>query len=86
MPEEALHRMAAKLEARLDKADPQLYLSPEDKAAILDLTAVVAHGSERTNAPLAAFLVGRYTALRGADGPVEPLLADAMADAREVFG
>ncbi|MDA8202602.1 MAG: DUF6457 domain-containing protein [Chloroflexi bacterium] len=85
MPE-ALDRLAAKLESRLGQPDAHLHLSAEDRTAILELTAVVAHGSERTNAPLAAFLVGRYTALRGTGQPIDALLADALADAREVFG
>ena len=35
-------------------------LDPADVDAVLDLARVVAHGTERRNAPLAAYLVGRW--------------------------
>jgi hypothetical protein len=37
-------------------------LGPTEVEALLDLARVVAHGTERRNAPLATFLVGRASA------------------------
>lgn len=37
-------------------------LDPAEAEALLDLARVVAHGTERTNAPLATFLAGRAAA------------------------
>ena len=51
-------------------------LDPADVGAILDLARVVAHGTERRNAPLAAFLAGRSAA-----GP-----AAALAEAERLLG
>ncbi|HEX2701505.1 MAG TPA: DUF6457 domain-containing protein [Acidimicrobiales bacterium] len=48
----------------LDRYAAALGLSPLDGTevdAILDLARVVAHGTERKNAPLAAWLAGRST-------------------------
>jgi hypothetical protein len=42
--------------AQLD-VDP---LSPEERRLLLDLAREVAHRTERVNAPLASYLVGRY--------------------------
>ncbi len=38
------------------------HLSPAEVERLLELARVVAHGTERRNAPLATFLVGRATA------------------------
>jgi hypothetical protein len=35
-------------------------LSPEERPLLLDLAREVAHRTERVNAPLASYLVGRY--------------------------
>lgn len=37
-------------------------LSPQDVGTLLDLARLVAHGTERKNAPLAAYLIGRWAA------------------------
>ena len=47
-------------------------LDPTEVDALLDLARVVAHGTERKNAPLAAFLAGRWAAAAGGD-PAEAL-------------
>lgn len=47
-------------------------LDATDAEALLDLARVVAHGTERKNAPLAAFLAGRWVAGAGG-GPAEAL-------------
>ena len=51
-------------------------LDPAEVGAILDMARVVAHGTERKNAPLAAFLAGRSAA-----GP-----AAALAEAERLLG
>jgi len=48
--------------------------------AVLDLARVVAHGTERRNAPLAAYLAGRFAAARAAAG-VPPAAAAAVTAA-----
>ena len=47
-------------------------LEPAEADSLLDLARVVAHGTERKNAPLAAFLAGRWVAT-GAGGPAAAL-------------
>ena len=47
-------------------------LDPGEVDALLDLARVVAHGTERKNAPLATFLAGRCLAQHGGD-PAEVL-------------
>lgn len=42
-------------------------LGPADVDSLLDLARVVAHGTERKNAPLAAFLAGRWAATGAGD-------------------
>lgn len=76
-----LARYGAALEERLGRAEPGLHLAPEAGARILDLARVVAHGTERKNAPLASFLAGRYVAARTAAGAK---LQTAVAEAVEV--
>ena len=39
-------------------------LAPEERRLLLDLARRVAHGTERVNAPLASYLVGRSVAGR----------------------
>lgn len=53
-------------------------LTPEDARRLLDLASAVAHGTERKNAPLATYLVGRF-----AGGAMGEELARALAEARE---
>lgn len=55
-------------------------LGPAEVDAVLDLARVVAHGTERRNAPLAAFLAGRAAAGGGGGA------AAALAVARGLLG
>lgn len=80
-----LERFASKLEGRLGRPDDLLHLSPEVEAGILELAAVVAHGSERKNAPLAAFLVGRLSASLSPPQPTSAILSRVIEDARTIF-
>lgn len=76
---------AAALEERLGGGDPNLHLTREAKNPILDLARIVAHGTERKNAPLAAYVTGRYIAARSAQGADEEVaLAEAIAAAEAV--
>jgi Domain of unknown function (DUF6457) len=52
----------------------QAPLGPEERRRILDLARVVAHRTERVNAPLASYLLGRFAAAR-------PDVAEAVAEA-----
>lgn len=54
----------------------------ESRAALLRLARDIAHATERQNAPLAAYLVGRYVERRGDEGVAE---ADALAEATAVL-
>lgn len=78
-----LARYAAALEERLGRAGPRVRLPPDAVSPLLALARDVAHATERRNAPLAAYLVGRYVALREAGG-ADP--AEALAEAREAAG
>ena len=55
-------------------------LDPAEADAVLDLARVVAHGTERRNAPLATFLAGWASAGGGVDA------AGAVAVARRLLG
>ena len=52
----------------------------EVRESLLETARVVAHATERRNAPLATFLIGRYVAARVAHG------GDALAAAEEARG
>jgi hypothetical protein len=53
-------------------------LGPAEVDAVLDLARVVAHGTERRNAPLATFLAGRASAGREGGGEAAAALAVAQ--------
>lgn len=53
-------------------------LHPSEVDAVLDLARVVAHGTERKNAPLATFLAGRASAGGGVDGAAAMVVAEAL--------
>lgn len=55
-------------------------LAPGDVDTLLDLARVVAHGTERKNAPLAAYLAGRASVRAGHDP------AAALGTAEELLG
>ena len=68
-------------------AGSDLTLSPEEEEAVLLLARLVAHGTERRNAPLATFLAGKFVGLRAGQG-VAPsqALAEAAAVAEDLLG
>lgn len=63
-----------------------LTLTDEEVGEVLRLARSVAHGTERGNAPLAAFLAGRYVAARSHSGvPAAAALAEAVAAAERLL-
>ena len=74
-------KYAGALEQRLGSSEPALHLPGELKNPILTLARIVAHGTERKNAPLATYMAGRYVVARGAQGVDE---AAAVAEALEI--
>ena len=56
-------------------------LDPNEADALLDLARVVAHGTERKNAPLAAYLAGRWEAAGGGDPAGALQVARGLLDA-----
>lgn len=79
-------RFAAALEERLGRPDPALRMPEEAVGPTLDLARVVAHGTERINAPLAAYVAGRYAAARAEEGerPAAAVL-EALEVARSIL-
>ena len=73
-PTPFLDRLAEALADAVDLSSGDLAVPGED--ALLDLARIVAHGTERKNAPLATFLAGQYVAVRAADD----IAADAAVD------
>jgi Domain of unknown function (DUF6457) len=73
-------KYAVALEERLGSSE-SVHLSGHLKNPILSLARIVAHGTERKNAPLATFVAGRYVVARGAQGVDE---AAAVAEALEI--
>ena len=63
--------LADALADRLAGSKGALRLSAEQSQRILDAARDVSHGTERINAPLASYLIGRYVAARIAAG-VDP--------------
>lgn len=72
---------AAALDQRLNDADQPLAPSDEAATLVLDLARIVAHGTERRNAPVAAYLAGTFAGLRQAAGMGT---AEALREAIEV--
>jgi hypothetical protein len=68
-------------DALREQVGDDVSLSRETKNPLLDLARVVAHGTERKNAPLATFLAGRYVEMRRAQGADD---ATAVAEAVEI--
>ena len=66
--EEFLERFAAELGSRLDASGRSIAIPQGSKARLLELARDVAHGTERKNAPLAAFIAGGYVFARSGDG------------------
>ena len=67
-------------------AGTDVTLSLEEEEAVLLLARLVAHGSERRNAPLASFLAGKFAGTRAAQGvEVNQALAEAAAVAEDLL-
>lgn len=62
-----VQRYASALAARLEE-DASSPLDGDAAARILRLARVVAHGTERVNAPLASYVAGWYAAARMREG------------------
>ncbi|MQB00251.1 MAG: hypothetical protein GEU78_08160 [Actinobacteria bacterium] len=77
-----LEEFAAALDGRLGTG-PDAALSRELKNPLLDLARVVAHSTERKNAPLATFIAGRYVELRRAQGADDMTAIGEVAEAAE---
>lgn len=71
-----LDALATALAEAVDLSLDDFSTAQEDE--LLDLARIVAHGTERKNAPLATYLVGQYVAIRGAD---DVTAADSVAEA-----
>jgi hypothetical protein len=57
-----------------------------ERNVVLDLARIIAHGTERKNAPLAAFVAGRYSALRESEGlDRDAAVAEAVDAARKLL-
>ena len=82
-----LDEYAARLEKRLGQADASVGVDTDARKKLLGLARIVAHGTERKNAPLATYIAGRYAELAAADsGGAASALADAFDEAREMLG
>ena len=79
-------KYAAALEDRLHSSEPAVHLPRALENPILTLARVVAHGTERKNAPLAAYVAGRYVVARSAQGVDETAAMDeAVETARSII-
>jgi hypothetical protein len=79
-----LDRYAAALRPSVEGGNPGL--EKGERKIVLDLARIVAHGTERKNAPLAAYVAGRYSALREARGvDRDEALAEAVGAARNLL-
>jgi len=84
-----LERYARGLRERLGPAEGAAIeaLADAETESMLDLARIVAHGTERQNAPLSSYLAGQYVAARVAGGAT-PATAAAEAEkvAEELLG
>lgn len=76
-----LEEFSAALQEKLGASRADLRLPTEAKNPLLGLARVVAHGTERKNAPLATYIAGRFVAARAAEGVND---SAAIAEAVEV--
>lgn len=77
-----LETFASALRGRVGGDAPSLNITRRAKGPVLSLARVVAHGTERKNAPLATYLVGKYVAGRASAGVDETTaLAEALQEA-----
>jgi hypothetical protein len=78
---------AARLEKRLGQADASVGVDADARKKLLGLARIVAHGTERKNAPLATYIAGRYAELAADNsGGAGGALAQALEEAREMLG
>ena len=83
--DEWLERYAAALRTHSATADPEI--DPATCSVLLDLARLVAHGTQRRNAPLATYVAGRYVSARVAEGTdARQALAEAVEVARSLLG
>jgi hypothetical protein len=61
-------------------------LTAAEEEMVLELARIVAHGTERKNAPLATYLTGLAIAAGPSDGARETVLARALKIARMAAG
>jgi hypothetical protein len=73
-----LRRLASALSAATAEGARLVPLGLAERALLLRIARDVAHASERQNAPLASYLIGRFVQLRVTAGVAE---SDALADA-----
>jgi len=79
-----LQEYADRLELDAELVEGALRVTSEQQESLLELARLVAHGTERKNAPLAAFLVGRFTACKGTgDAAVQAAILKAVHIADE---
>ncbi|MFQ5947691.1 MAG: DUF6457 domain-containing protein [Acidimicrobiia bacterium] len=77
---------AGALESGSGDDAPALLLSDEVAATVLDLARIVAHGTERSNAPLSTYAAGYFVGRRAAAGEhPAAALARAVEAARELL-
>lgn len=86
VPERWIDAYTTALEQTAIAPVPGLRLGDDGIEQVLNLARIVAHGTERRNAPLATHLAGHYVALLSAGG-VDPgtALADAVRVARKLI-
>jgi hypothetical protein len=71
--------LADALSDRLGSGKRSLRLNVEQVQDLLEATRSISHSTDRTNAPLASYLVGRYVATRvAAGGDPDRALAEAL--------
>jgi hypothetical protein len=77
-----LQRLASALSAAAAEGAQLVPLDLGERALLLRIARDVAHASERQNAPLASYLVGRFVQMRISAGVAE---SEALADAAAIL-
>jgi Domain of unknown function (DUF6457) len=80
-PDDLLAQLATALSAARGRAGAVTPLDPAGRARLLRIARDVAHATERQNAPLAAYLIGRFVQDALRSGILE---ADALDQAESV--
>jgi hypothetical protein len=76
-----LHRLASALSDSASDGARLVPLDPGDRAMLLRIARDVAHASERQNAPLASYLIGRFVQVGMSAGAAE---SEALAQAAAI--